>query len=67
MIKKKRGASGIAPPQGVDLVFEFEQKGFHAPLMTLLSRSKTKSKAKIGAFDLKSKPWGQSLKPPFFF
>ncbi len=36
-------------------------------LLTLFFKSKTKSKAKIGVFDLKSEPWGQSLKPPFFF
>jgi len=49
-LKEKRGLGDC--PQGVGFVFESKQKGFHAPFLTLVF--------------LKSNPWGQSLKPPFF-
>ncbi len=63
LLKEKRGLGDC--PQG--FVFDFKQKGFHVPLLTLFLslnkkvssfrllnlKSKTKSKEKIEAFDLK--------------
>jgi len=44
-LKEKKGLGDC--PQGIDFVFEFKQKGSHAPLLTLFLKSKTKIKTLV--------------------